>query len=147
MPTLTSHWPWLLLPLRAADADPAPCKGGRGRGMARCARYTDLMRLTEEERHDIAQAALAVLPGGARVSLFGSRVDDAKRGGDIDLLVEIPGAASADEVVRLRTLLAAQLYRRMGERRIDIVLTNPDAADDRLIVGEARRQAIELVRT
>ena len=147
MPTLTSHWPWLLLPLRAADADPAPCKGGRGRGMARFARYTDLMRLTEEERHDIAQAALAVLPGGARVSLFGSRVDDAKRGGDIDLLVEIPGAASADEVVRLRTLLAARLYRLMGERRIDIVLTHPDAADDRLIVGEARRQAIELVRT
>lgn len=105
------------------------------------------MRLTEEERHDIAQAALAVLPGGARVSLFGSRVDDAKRGGDIDLLVEIPGAASADEVVRLRTLLAARLYRHLGERRIDIVLANPDAADERLIVGEARRQAIELVRT
>jgi len=35
----------------------------------------------------------------------------------------------------------------MGERRIDILMACAQAADDRLIVNEARRQAIELART
>ncbi len=64
----------------------------------------------------------------------------------MDLLVEMPALRSTDDIVRLRSLFTAQLYRRMGERRIDVVMTGP-GADDRLIVAEARRQAVELVRT
>ena len=105
------------------------------------------MRLTEDERRDITVAASAVLPRGCRVSLFGSRTDDSKRGGDVDLLVEFPVIPSASELVRLRSLLTVQLYRRMGERRIDIVMTDMGTADERLIVSEARRQALELVHT
>ena len=124
---------------------PGPC--AKEPGGARDAGYTDLMRLTDTERHHISEAATAVLPAGSRVCLFGSRVDDAKRGGDVDLLVEVPAARAADELMRLRSLLTVQLYRRLGERRIDIVMIDPDAGDDRLIVAEARRQAVELVRT
>ena len=109
--------------------------------------YTAGMRLTSNEQRGIAEAARAVLPAGSRVSLFGSRVDDASRGGDIDLLVEPSDALDAEQQVRLRTRLAARLYRLIGERRIDIVLATSGAADDRLIVAEARRQAVELVRT
>lgn len=105
------------------------------------------MRLTEDERRDIAAAAVAVLPRGCRVSLFGSRTDDSKRGGDVDLLVELPVTPSASELLRLRSMLTVQLYRRMGERRIDIVMTDLGTADDRLIVSEARQQALELVQT
>ncbi len=50
-------------------------------------------------------------------------------------------------MVRLRTRLAARIYRLIGERRIDILLATPEATDNRLIVAEARRQAVELVRT
>jgi predicted nucleotidyltransferase len=105
------------------------------------------MRLNEDERRHIAAAASTVLPPGSRVSLFGSRTDDAQRGGDVDLLVELPVIPSAEELHRLRSLLTVQLYRRMGERRIDIVMTDLGTADDRLIVSEARRQALELVQT
>ena len=105
------------------------------------------MRLTSQEQRDIAEAARAVLPAGSRVCLFGSRVDDNLRGGDIDLLVEPGAALDAQQQVLLRTRLAARLYRLIGERRIDIVLATPGAADSRLIVAEARRQAVELVRT
>lgn len=105
------------------------------------------MRLTDGERQAIAQAAREVLPAACRVSLFGSRVDDTRRGGDIDLLVEPDVALGAAEQVRLQTRLAGRLYRLIGERRIDIVLAAPGLADDRLIVAEARRQAVELVRT
>ena len=88
-----------------------------------------------------------MLPQGARVFLFGSRTGDARRGGDIDLLVEPPTPVDASLAVEMSTRLAARLYRSIGERRIDIVVAAASEADDRLIVLEARRQAIELVRT
>ena len=105
------------------------------------------MRISSTERAAIASAARAVLPAGSRVMLFGSRTDDDRRGGDIDLLVEPPEPVSAQQAVALLTQLAARLYRSMGERRIDIVVAPADTQDDRLIVVEARRHALELVRT
>jgi predicted nucleotidyltransferase len=105
------------------------------------------MRLSTFEQSAIASAARAVLPPGSSVKLFGSRTDDSRRGGDIDLLVEPPDQLDAGAEVELRTRFAARMYREMGERRIDILVVPANAQDDRLIVAEARRQAIELLRT
>jgi uncharacterized protein len=105
------------------------------------------MRLTDFEKQAIAAAAQAVLPHGAHVSLFGSRLHDERRGGDLDLLVELPPGCSADEAVRLRSALAARLYRLIGERRIDIVLCTRGEHDPRSIVSIARRDAQELAST
>ena len=105
------------------------------------------MRLSPADQVSIASAARSVLPAGSRVMLFGSRTDDQRRGGDIDLLVEPPSPLDAQQTVALSNRLAARLYRLMGERRIDILVCAATQADDRLIVAEARRQAVELVRT
>lgn len=105
------------------------------------------MRLTANEQRDIADAARAVLPAGSRVALFGSRTDDSRRGGDIDLLVEPPTALDASEAFKLNLRLTTELQLRMGERRIDVLVVPADAADGRLIVAEARRQAVDLVKT
>jgi hypothetical protein len=48
------------------------------------------MRLTEQQIQVFKSTAHAVLGEGAQVTLFGSRVDDAKKGGDIDLLFTTP---------------------------------------------------------
>jgi len=45
------------------------------------------MRLSTDQIQAIRQAATAAFGQGTSVWLFGSRVDDAKKGGDIDLLV------------------------------------------------------------
>ena len=105
------------------------------------------MRLSNDEQAAIAKAAGAALPPGSRVLLFGSRTDDSRRGGDIDLLVEPSEPLDAVQVVALRTRLAAGLYRLMGERRIDILVAAADESDTPLIVAEARQHGIELVRT
>ena len=105
------------------------------------------MRLTDAETDGIKLAARDVLPHGSRLLLFGSRTDDSRRGGDIDLLLEPPAAVSATQEVALCNRLAAQLYRHIGERRIDIVVARPGTADDRLVIAEARRHGIELVQT
>jgi len=108
--------------------------------------YTFAMRLTDAEQADIAAAARAILPAGSRVSLFGSRLDDSRRGGDVDLWIELAGQPSAADIVRLRGRLTAALYRRWGERRIDMLMTLRDQPDARPIVQEARNRSIELVR-
>jgi len=87
------------------------------------------MRLTPEQIQAIKQTALAVLGEDARVYLFGSRVDDHRRGGDIDLLFEVarPVAHRAQTI----NALYVSLIRRLGDRKLDILLKDahtPDAA-------------------
>jgi uncharacterized protein len=61
----------------------------------------------------------------AQVYLFGSRVDDTKKGGDIDILV------LADRPLAFQEKFAVKLafYQQFGEQKIDIVsLTHTDEA-------------------
>lgn len=46
------------------------------------------MRLTPAQIHTIKSTAQAVLGEGVQVTLFGSRVHDQQKGGDVDLYVE-----------------------------------------------------------
>jgi len=54
------------------------------------------------------------------VRLFGSRLDDAGRGGDIDLWVDVP--LTVEQAVQAEGRFYATLQRRIGEQRIDIVI-------------------------
>jgi len=98
------------------------------------------MRLTPTQRQLIRDAVAATFGPSARVRLFGSRTDDQRRGGDIDLLVETD--APLDAPVRQRLALLARLERALGERRIDVVLAHP--GDTRPIVAVAREQGVSL---
>jgi predicted nucleotidyltransferase len=102
------------------------------------------MRLKPEEIDAIRECVSAVFGPGAPVWLFGSRVDDHRRGGDIDLLLET--TLDAEERLRRRFRLLAQLQQRLGEQKIDLVLSNPnDPADtERLIVQAAKAQGLRL---
>ena len=105
------------------------------------------MRLSALERRAVESASCETLPAGTRVLLFGSRLDDSRRGGDIDLLVELPGPLSADDTVARRTRFTARLYRLLEERRIDVVITQQGWEDPRSVVTAARQQGIELAHT
>lgn len=105
------------------------------------------MRLTPEERDAIAAAARQTLLPGTRVSLFGSRVDDSARGGDIDLLLEPGEPMHATEWVARRGAFIARLYALIGERRIDVVLAPQGSGEELPVVSSARRQAVPLVST
>ena len=96
------------------------------------------MRLDNATRREIREAAHRFF--GADVYLFGSRTDDTRRGGDIDLYIE--SAMSTDEAVRAQIGMLGHLYNRIGERKIDLVV-NSDGSD-RAIFQEARRQGLKL---
>lgn len=99
------------------------------------------MRLTEEQRRVIGEEVRSVFGADAVVRLFGSRVDDRARGGDIDLHIEADGAPGEllDRELRLR----ARLARRLGERRIDVVV-HARAQSARPIDRHARETGVRL---
>ncbi|MFW5910441.1 MAG: nucleotidyltransferase domain-containing protein [Thiohalospira sp.] len=78
------------------------------------------MRLTQEQRQIIREEAANIFGPGVSVRLFGSRLDDERRGGDIDLYIEANG--TPEELLGQELKLYARLQRRLGERRIDIVV-------------------------
>lgn len=82
------------------------------------------MRLTAEAREIIRQTTVEVFGEAARVRLYGSRVDDEQRGGDIDLLIDLP-APQADTRKNSLTL-AARLQMRLGDQPIDILVLDPE---------------------
>lgn len=82
------------------------------------------MRLTPSDVETIRSTVREVAGEGARVTLFGSRVNDAARGGDVDLLVELPG--DVDEPAVLMARLASRLSRSMGGRNVDVALKAPN---------------------
>ncbi len=104
------------------------------------------MRLQPKEVNAIAQAAQDAFTLGTAVFLFGSRVDDSKRGGDIDLLIEIPKAMPPAELVRRRTRFVSRIYRLLDEQRIDVVIATQDQQDSREVVAAAKREGIQVAQ-
>jgi hypothetical protein len=78
------------------------------------------MRLTNQQIHGIKQVAAEVFGGEAQVHLFGSRVDDQRRGGDIDLY--ITGVALGPEMqLDAKIKFLVKVKQQLGDQRIDLV--------------------------
>lgn len=99
------------------------------------------MRLSSEQRQIIIEVAHQVFGETAQVKLFGSRIDDAKRGGDIDLLVQLPDI----EPQRQRKALTcvALLQQRLGDQPVDVLVIDPASVIDSFR-GEALHTGIPL---
>jgi predicted nucleotidyltransferase len=81
------------------------------------------MRLSGQEIDAIKATAAEVFGTTARVYLFGSRVDYSLRGGDIDLMVEVPGDVyDALDFLSGEGRFLALLKGRFGDQRIDVVI-------------------------
>nr|VFJ42603.1 MAG: hypothetical protein BECKDK2373B_GA0170837_100227 [Candidatus Kentron sp. DK] len=78
------------------------------------------MRLTPEEISAV-KTAVARQDPEARVYLFGSRTDDDKRGGDMDLLI-MSHKIDAGDKTAIVTDIIMELHDRLGEQKIDIVV-------------------------
>ncbi len=77
------------------------------------------MRLSPHAQQLIKTEAQNIFGAETSVYLFGSRVDDAKRGGDIDLYLE---PAVQQELFEKKIRFLTVLQRRLGEQKIDLVL-------------------------
>lgn len=82
------------------------------------------MRLSPEHQTAIRAVVARECGAAATVRLFGSRLDDSARGGDVDLLIELP--QPVERPAMLASQLSALLSRALGGRAVDVVLAAPN---------------------
>jgi len=97
------------------------------------------MRLTESEILSIKEVFQNVFKHG-EIFLFGSRVDDTKKGGDIDLfIIQKNKENNLEKKINFLTLLK----QKIGDQKIDIIISKDK---NRLIEKEALTKGISLCR-
>jgi len=101
------------------------------------------MRLTPPQITAIKELAQECFGEGTAVYLFGSRVDDHRRGGDIDLCVETYESDIA-RVLDAKICFLAKLKLRIGDQRIDVVVNYPTRRRPPPIIDVAKRTGIRL---
>ena len=99
------------------------------------------MRLNQKHIDIIRAMARLCFGDDAKVWLFGSRVNDAAKGGDIDLYIEADGTPA--ECLKREMKFYANLQRQLGLQRIDIVV-HRRGTPMRRIDEEARRTGAPL---
>lgn len=82
-----------------------------------------IMRLTDQQARIIREIAHDLAGNRATIRLFGSRLDDSARGGDIDLLLEI--AEPVDKPALLAARLSARISRALQGRKVDVIVDAP----------------------
>jgi predicted nucleotidyltransferase len=100
------------------------------------------MRLSDHDRSAIVRVTAELAGPRARVLLFGSRTRDDLRGGDIDLLIELPDVTP--QRLLLGDRIGARLQRTIGLRRIDVLVADPATPATPVLLA-ARRDGVELV--
>ena len=88
------------------------------------------MRLSDKYISTIKEKFNEVFHAG-EIYLFGSRLDDSKKGGDIDLYLKL---INKDNLLDKKLKFLAKIKKDLGEQKIDIVF-NED--ENRLIEQEA----------
>jgi len=91
------------------------------------------MRLTALQIQGIRRIARQLAGEEVEIRVFGSRLDHRARGGDLDLLLDLPGPIANPAL--LAALVSAQLSRLMDGRKVDVVLAAPNLL--RLPIHEA----------
>jgi predicted nucleotidyltransferase len=82
------------------------------------------MRLTEGQTEAIRQIARQVAGNRSSVRVFGSRLDDAAHGGDLDLLLELPDPVLNPALMAAQ--ISAKVSRAMQGRKVDVLLSAPN---------------------
>ena len=100
------------------------------------------MRLLDTQRQAIKAIVTEIVGPDSQVWLFGSRTDDTKKGGDIDLLI------STEKIISNRVSVLCKLEGRFatvfGNRKIDVLLKDARPLSDIPIFTVATTQSIRL---
>jgi len=95
------------------------------------------MRLQEDEKKAIKDSFISIFNSG-NIYLFGSRVDDNLRGGDIDLYIDVQ---KSDDLNRKKIEFLIDLKSRIGDQKIDVVISKDKT---RIIEQEALTKGVVL---
>ena len=88
------------------------------------------MRLTEKELSAVRENIEKLVPWkNAELFLYGSRTVNTHKGGDIDLLLELPKIPELSEYdeLRLNLKFLVEMEKSIGERKIDFIIVHPNS--------------------
>ena len=71
---------------------------------------------------DFFKAQVAMLRAAAAVYLFGSRTDDGRKGGDVDILVLSDPKLNSEETARIRRCF----WEQFGFQKLDLICFSPN---------------------
>ena len=77
------------------------------------------MRLSHDEQLSLLKATHICFGESAQIWVFGSRADDSKRGGDIDLYIETDLTV---DIVKAKLAFRKSIWPTFGEQKIDLVV-------------------------
>ena len=97
------------------------------------------MRLKKEHIANIKEVASKIFGKDVQIYLFGSRVNDSKKGGDIDLYIETD---IKEELLEKKIKMLSLLYTIIGEQKIDLIIN--DFSRDKLIYKVAKQEGVLL---
>jgi predicted nucleotidyltransferase len=94
------------------------------------------MRLSTEKIENLKESITTILPN-SKIYLFGSRVDDFKKGGDIDILI----VADRRLDFREKAKIERNFFEKFGEQKLDLISFeyNTDNAFKSVALQEAIR--------
>lgn len=99
------------------------------------------MRLSPFQVQAICESALSHFGHHAHVWLFGSRVRDDEKGGDIDLYIEVK---EQSDLVNCKLKFLRDLHKKLGNQKIDVVLHRTDSPVSLPIYNIAKETGIQL---
>lgn len=100
------------------------------------------MRLSESQIEIINKLAKKYFGQMATVYLFGSRTDENKKGGDIDLFI-----SNDDEnilTIEAKVRFLAELKRNIGDRKIDVVFDNANCREKKTFYRSITQNKVKL---
>ena len=101
------------------------------------------IRLKQKELECIINAFHHFFPAQDHLWLFGSRVNSHSKGGDIDLYIETD-LTDAKEIVDKKMALVNELYRQLGEQKIDVVINMLNSETILPIYQVAKKEGVSL---
>lgn len=103
------------------------------------------MRLSTSQKQGILETLKPYLMGaGAAIYLFGSRVDDKKRGGDIDLLILTEGPKLAKTLLAQKHFILAAIKGKVGEQKIDLFIRSKMDLNTDFFLQDILKHAVRL---
>jgi len=101
------------------------------------------MRLSAEQKEIIHKNAIKYFGENTHIWLFGSRVNDEGRGGDIDLYIE-PARKNAADIIMAKLQFLREIHKQLGDQKVDVVIYRPGHSPDLPIYRIAKQTGVLL---
>jgi len=98
------------------------------------------MRISKKTLNIIKELAIKHFGKDIDVRIFGSRTDDRRRGGDLDIYIE----ASKDIELDIRARFLSELKTKIGDQKIDLIIQRKDRPVEGTIHNYAKKTGIKI---